>query len=56
MVGDEPGRWWAEDTCRTAWILYVRFRRVPGEADWTRKWEYEDHATYRDWLGLPDRQ
>lgn len=57
MTADEPGRWWAEDTCRTAWALYIRYRQRPRYDGWARQWEFpDDHNEFsREWLGLPDR-
>jgi hypothetical protein len=44
---DKVGRWWAEDVCRTAWALYVRYNQI-ADPHWSLKWRYED--SWLEWL------
>jgi hypothetical protein len=47
VTNDDVGRWWAEDVCRTAWALYVRYNQTV-DTQWLGKWQF--HTTLDEWL------
>ncbi len=51
LNSDDGGRWWAEDVCRTAWALFVRYAKYDDDR-WVDKWRYQE--SWLEWL--PSRQ